>query len=61
MELTPEQIAQVTQTKRLAPFRIVWAMIDKDTGEFSVFAAYDKRQMNKAVKQGHHVFQAGAK
>jgi hypothetical protein len=61
MELTAEQIAQVTRMKNMLPFRIVWAMIDKDSGAFSTWAHYDRRQMNKATRAGHHVFLAGRK
>jgi hypothetical protein len=60
-ELTPEQLAKVTTMKNMVPFRIVWAMIHKDTGEFSVWANYTRRAMNKAAREGHHVFQAGRK
>lgn len=60
-ELSPEQFAEVARLKRFFPFRIVWAMLDKNTGEFEAYAHYNRRKMNAAVRRGHHVFQAGAK
>ena len=60
-ELSPAQIAEVARLKQYFPFRIVWAMLDKNTGEFEAYTHYNRRKMNAAVLQGHHVFQAGAK
>ena len=56
MELNKEQIDQISQVKRLKPFMITWCMFDKDTNEFFVYSSSDKRQINKAAKQGHKVF-----
>lgn len=61
VELTAEQIAEVTRMKNMLPFRIVWAKIDKTSGEFSVWADFTRRRMNHALREGHHVFQAGRK
>ncbi len=47
--------------KNMLPFRIVWAKIDKTSGEFSVWADFTRRRMNHALREGHHVFQAGRK
>lgn len=44
--------------KRWQPFRIVWGMIHKDTGKWSLHAHTTKAQMMKAAKAGHYVLQA---
>lgn len=54
--LTEDQLAQMRQVKSLAPYRLVWAMVDKDTGEFAVYAAFDRRQANRAAREGHRVY-----
>jgi cytochrome b len=55
MKLSDAQEEQLANLKAHFPFRICWGMIDKETGEFSCFAAFDKRGMNKAARQGHFV------
>jgi len=54
-QFTQENQNAMQQAKRMAPYRIVWGMIDKVTREFSCYASFDKRQANKAVRQGHFV------
>ena len=49
--------AALLQTKRLAPFRIVWGYIDAD-GLPVVYASKDKRAMNREVRAGREVLQA---
>jgi hypothetical protein len=56
MNLTEDQIAQMEALKKQAPFRIVWAMIDKETGEFTVYASTTRRDMNNAIRERHNVF-----
>lgn len=50
------QKAELLRIKRMLPFRIAWGMFDKDTGEWSVSASFDRRAANKATRQGHTVF-----
>jgi hypothetical protein len=56
--MTEEQINEIVLMKTRLPFRIVWGMLHKDTYAFSVHAHYTKRQMNKAVRDGHYVVKA---
>lgn len=45
---------ELKRVKRLAPFRIVWGYIEN--GEIFAYAAKDKRQMNKAVRENKTVY-----
>jgi len=56
IELAPDQMAQMQRLKAYFPYRIVWGMFDKITGEFSCSANSDKRRMNQAIRAGHTVF-----
>ena len=56
MNLTPEQEKELRRVKEYFPYRIVWGMLNKDTKEFFCTANHTKRQMNKAVREGHTVF-----
>lgn len=42
--------------KSYFPYRIVFGVVDKDTGEFSVWAKPTKHAMNRLVREGHAVF-----
>lgn len=53
--MTQEQLNEIVLMKTRLPFRIVWGMLHKDTHVFSVHANYTKRQMRKAVRDGHYV------
>ena len=55
-ELTEAQIAEMRRTKQYFPYRIVFGVLDKDTGEFSVWAKPTKHAMNRLVREGHAVF-----
>lgn len=54
--MTPEQKQKMMNLKKYFPFRIVWSRINKDTGEFEVFADKTKARMNRTVREGHQVF-----
>lgn len=54
--LTDAQNAEMRRLKQYFPYRIVWGMFDKLTGEFSCSASYDKRAMNREARNGHTVF-----
>jgi hypothetical protein len=55
--LNKEQEAEMIRLKQYFPYRIVWATSDLETGKFEAHASFDKRQMNKALRDGKsHVF-----
>ena len=55
--LNKEQEAEMIRLKQYFPYRIVWAIIDLETGKFEAHASFNKRQMNKALRDGKsHVF-----
>ena len=56
VKLTDEQAAELSMVKKFYPFRIVWGVIYKDSGIFVAFASYTRRNMMKAVRDGHSVF-----
>lgn len=58
-ELTEAQIAEMRRTKQYFPYRIVFGVFDKDTGEFSVWAKPTKHAMNRLAREGHAVFTLG--
>jgi hypothetical protein len=55
-KLTDEQKAELSRLKQFYPFRIVYGVVDKNSGVFSLFASYTRRGMMKAVRDGHAVF-----
>ena len=63
--VTPAQISCPTglalELKRMGsyfPFRIVWGYVGAD-GENKVFASYDRRKLNKAIRVGMEIWQVG--
>lgn len=54
--MTDEMKTQMITLKKCFPYRIVWGKLDKDSGEFEVFATPTKHAMNKAVREGHKVW-----
>jgi ABC-type lipopolysaccharide export system ATPase subunit len=58
MEMTNEERLSIANMKRWRPFRVVWGMINKDTGKFTLHANTTERPMYKAAKAGHLVVQA---
>lgn len=56
MLYTPEQVAECARLKAYFPYRIVYGVIDKDSGEFHASAQPTMRRANKLAREGHHVF-----
>lgn len=56
--LTELQQQQVINLKDCFPFRICFGALNPDTGEFLTRADYNKRFMNKLLRQGWLVFEA---
>ena len=51
-----DQLAEMQRLKQYFPFRIVWGMFDKVTGEWSTQANSTCHRMNRASRDGHRVF-----
>lgn len=56
MNLSDQQVVEMRRMKSYFPYRIVFGVFDKDTGEFSVWAKPTKHAMNRLVREGHAVF-----
>ena len=56
MKLTATQQTELTNLKAHFPYRIIYAQIDKDTGEFFAAAVTNMRIPNKLAREGHLVF-----
>ena len=54
--LEPIQLAELQRLKSYFPYRIVWGMIDKETGAWEAIASQTKRHLNKAIRDGHAIF-----
>jgi hypothetical protein len=54
--LNDHQANEMARMKAYFPYRIVFGVIDKDTGEFFVYAKPTRHTMNKMVREGHQVF-----
>lgn len=54
--LTQQQVNEISRVKAYFPYRIVFGVVDKDTGEFFVYAKPTKHTMNKLAREGHQVF-----
>lgn len=61
MNLTPEQIAELARLKDYFPYRIVFAVIYKDTGVFEAWCKTTMHTANRLAREGHQVgiFQRG--
>lgn len=55
-DLTEDNKKEMARLAEYFPFRIVWGMINKDTGEFFAYADMALRHYNMAVKAGHIVY-----
>jgi hypothetical protein len=49
MELTQDQITQLSTLKAHFPYRIIFGVLYND-GKFESYAEHDKRKLNKLVK-----------
>lgn len=54
--LTTEQEAELRQMKRRLPYRIAYAALHPETGEFFVSAVYDMRKPNAFARKGYYIF-----
>ena len=55
MNLTQAQIAELSRLKDYFPYRIVFAVIHKDTGEFEAWCKTTMHIANKLAREGHQV------
>ena len=56
IKLTEKQEQELRLAKTRLPYRIAYAAINPENGEFFVSAVYDMRQPNKYAKKGWAVF-----
>jgi hypothetical protein len=56
MLLTSEQQQEIARLQSYFPYRIVYGMIDKDSGKFESHAVTSMRIPNKLAREGHKVF-----
>jgi hypothetical protein len=56
MELTESQTQELARLKAYFPYRIIYGMIDKTTGQFTASAVQNMRIPNKLTRDGHTVF-----
>ena len=54
--LTDTQKNELVRLKQYFPYRIVFGVVDKDSGEFTSYALPTKHLCNKKVREGHSVF-----
>lgn len=57
--LTPSQVQELQYLKGYFPYRIVFGIVDKDTGKFEAQARVTMRCANDAARKGHSVFVYG--
>ena len=56
MELSAQQESEMARLKTYYPYRIIYAMIHKDTKKFSCYAVTSMRIPNKFTRDGHEIF-----
>lgn len=54
--LNNEQAQELRRLKQYFPYRIVFGVLNKDTGEFAAYAKLTKHTANKLAREGHQVF-----
>lgn len=54
--LSPTQYNELKRYKQYFPYRIVFGVIDKDTGEFVVYTKTTMHTANRLAREGHAVF-----
>jgi hypothetical protein len=54
--LTQKQLAELQRIKQYYPYRVVFGVINKDTGEFQTWCKTTKHIANKLAREGHQVF-----
>lgn len=58
IQLTNEQVAELTRLKQYFPYRVVWGAVHPDTKEWIASANTTKRQLNTYLKNGWIVYKA---
>lgn len=61
INITQEQKRELARLKAYFPYRIVFGVLDKDTGAFEAWAKPTMHAANRLARQGHQVFTYGAK
>jgi len=56
MTLNEDQEAELRLYKRRLPYRIAYAALHPETGEFIVSSVYDMRKPNQYARKGYLVF-----
>lgn len=54
--LTDQQSQELKRLKQHFPYRIVFGVIDKDTGAFEAYAKTTMHTANSLTRKGHAVF-----
>jgi len=54
--LTTEQHNELSRLKDYFPFRIVFGVLNKDSGDFATYAKTTMHTANRLARQGHKVF-----
>ena len=55
--LTESQISELKRLKAYYPYRIVFGVIDKQSGEFTTWCKTTKHAMNAQARKGNQVFE----
>ena len=56
VKLTEKQESELRRMKSRLPYRIAYAAIHPETGEFFVSSVYDLRKPNRYARKGYAVF-----
>lgn len=56
MTLTDSQIEELQRLKDYFPYRIIFGVIDKDTGEFEAWCKTTNHVLNRKLRECHSVF-----
>lgn len=54
--MNEQQVAELKRLKTYFPYRIVFGVIDKDTGAFEAWAKSTMHTPNRLAREGHQVF-----
>lgn len=54
--LTEKQNAELVRIKGYFPYRIVFGVVRKDTGEFEAYAKTTMHTANRLAREGHAVY-----
>ena len=55
-ELTANQQEEIQRLKRYFPYRLIFTVVDKDTGVWEAHPVQDMRIPNKLTREGHQVY-----